>query len=49
MLSRNADTYTEPQGCAPLREAIAKYTGFTRAVAFISGVVVIAVAGEASP
>src|SRR4051794_34423938 len=27
MLSRNADTYAEPQGYAPLREAIARYTG----------------------
>jgi GntR family transcriptional regulator/MocR family aminotransferase len=41
MLSRNASTYAEPQGYAPLREAIAKYTGFTRAVVCSSGDVVI--------
>lgn len=32
LLSRNADKYVEPQGHPPLREAITKYTGFTRAV-----------------
>ncbi|MDX6711374.1 MAG: GntR family transcriptional regulator / MocR family aminotransferase [Blastocatellia bacterium] len=32
MLSRNAELFPEPQGYAPLREEIAKYTGFTRAV-----------------
>ncbi len=33
MLSKNAGAYAEAQGYPPLREAIAKYTGFTRAVA----------------
>src|SRR5262249_2892142 len=33
MLSKNASTYAEPQGYAPLREAIATYSGFTRAIA----------------
>jgi GntR family transcriptional regulator / MocR family aminotransferase len=32
MLAGNADTYADSQGYAPLREAIAGYTGFTRAV-----------------
>jgi GntR family transcriptional regulator/MocR family aminotransferase len=41
MLSRNASTYAEPQGYAPLREAIASYTGFTRAVVCNSGDVVV--------
>jgi GntR family transcriptional regulator/MocR family aminotransferase len=41
MLSKNASTYAEPQGYAPLREAIAKYTGFTRAVVCTSGDVVV--------
>jgi GntR family transcriptional regulator / MocR family aminotransferase len=31
-LSKNASVDADPQGYAPLREAIAKYTGFTRAV-----------------
>jgi GntR family transcriptional regulator / MocR family aminotransferase len=32
MLSRNADTYAAAEGYEPLREAIARYTAFTRAV-----------------
>jgi len=40
-LSQNASTYAEPHGYAPLREAIAKYTGFTRAVVCDSEDVVI--------
>lgn len=32
MLSKSTNAYAEPQGYAPLREAIAKYTSFTRAV-----------------
>jgi GntR family transcriptional regulator/MocR family aminotransferase len=41
MLSRNAATYSEAQGYQPLREAIANYTGFTRAVACTSRDVII--------
>ena len=41
MLSKNASTYAEPQGYAPLREAIAKYSGFTRAVVCDSEDVVV--------
>lgn len=33
LLSRNAANYAGPRGYGPLRNAIAKYTGFTRAVA----------------
>jgi GntR family transcriptional regulator/MocR family aminotransferase len=40
-LSKNAGAYAEPQGYAPLREAIAKYSGFTRAVVCDSEDVVI--------
>jgi GntR family transcriptional regulator / MocR family aminotransferase len=40
-LSKNASTYAEPQGDVSLREAIAKYTGFTRAVVCNSEDVVI--------
>lgn len=32
LLSRNAAAYASPRGYKPLREAIAKYAGFTRAV-----------------
>lgn len=32
LLSPSANTYAEPQGYKPLREAIVKYTSFTRAV-----------------
>src|SRR5262249_31402507 len=32
MLSTTGETYAQSQGHAPLREAIAKYTSFTRAV-----------------
>ena len=32
LLARNAREYANPRGFAPLRAAIAKYTGFTRAV-----------------
>lgn len=41
MLSTNADTYAEPQGYQPLREAIARYTAFTRAVICTANDVVI--------
>ncbi|MBC7933387.1 MAG: PLP-dependent aminotransferase family protein [Rubrivivax sp.] len=41
MLSKSADTYAEPQGYAPLREAIARYAGFTRAVACSSDDVLV--------
>jgi GntR family transcriptional regulator/MocR family aminotransferase len=41
MLSKKAGDYAEPQGYAPLREAIAKYSGFTRAVVCNSEDVVV--------
>jgi GntR family transcriptional regulator/MocR family aminotransferase len=41
LLSRDAATYAEPQGYEPLREAIAKYTGFTRAVVCNAGDIVV--------
>lgn len=41
LLSRNAEFYADPQGHKALREAIAGYTGFTRAVACAPGSVVV--------
>lgn len=41
LLSRNSETYAEPQGYEPLRAAIAKYTHFTRAVSCTPNDVVV--------
>jgi GntR family transcriptional regulator/MocR family aminotransferase len=41
LLARNAREYANPRGFAPLRAAITKYTGFTRAVRCDPGDVVI--------